>query len=143
MGPISVTHTWADRARRAWALPVPTSPEPAAQATLPAIITSVARLMPATSDSRQPYRLSSLLLVTESFTLMARNIRLPLADISFRRCTPVVVSSVTPMMWALLRLYQVGSWASLALMAANRQVSSSLVGLASRDGSVSARLPRC
>jgi len=85
---------------------------------LPAIITSVARLMPSTSDSRQPYRLSNLLLVTESFTLIARNSSVPLADISFRRCTPVVVSSVTPMISADLRVYQVPSTASLALMAA-------------------------
>ncbi|MNX48934.1 hypothetical protein D3C86_795280 [compost metagenome] len=85
---------------------------------MPAIITSVARLMPSTSDSRQPYRLSNLLLVTESFTLMARNSSVPLALISFRRCTPVVVSSVTPMISADLRVYQVSSTASLALMAA-------------------------
>jgi hypothetical protein len=38
---------------------------------LPATITSVARLMPSTSDSRQPYRLSNLLFVTESLTLIA------------------------------------------------------------------------
>ena len=55
----------------------------------------------------------------------------------------MVVSSVTPMISALLREYQVGSSASLALIAANRQVSSSLVGLAITDGSFSARLPRC
>jgi hypothetical protein len=40
-------------------------------------------------------------------------------------------------------MYQVGSCASLALMAANRQVSSSLVGLAISEASDSARLPRC
>jgi adenosylhomocysteinase len=43
----------------------------------PAIITSVARLMPSTSDSRQPYRLSNLDLVTESLTLIAGNASLP------------------------------------------------------------------
>ena len=46
---------------------------------------------------------------------MARNISVPLADISFRRCTPVVVSSVTPMICALLRVYQVGSLRQLGL----------------------------
>ena len=34
--------------------PLPTSPKPATIATLPAIITSVPRRMPSTSDSRQP-----------------------------------------------------------------------------------------
>ena len=34
-------------------------------------MTSVARLMPSTSDSRQPYRLSNFDLVTESLTLIA------------------------------------------------------------------------
>src|SRR5256885_9470098 len=40
------------------------------------IITSVARLMPSTSDSRQPYRLSNLDLVTESLTLDRKSTRL-------------------------------------------------------------------
>ena len=84
-----------------------------------------------------------MLLVTESLTLMARNISVPAALISFRRCTPVVVSSVTPMICALLRLYQVASCASLALMAAYRQLSSSLVGWFSTEASFSERLPRC
>jgi hypothetical protein len=110
---------------------------------LPAIITSVARLIPSTSDSRQPYRLSNFDFVTESLTLIARNSKVPFALISFRRCTPVVVSSVTPRISALLRVYQVASVASLALIAANRQVSSSLPGFASSDRSFSARLPRC
>ena len=65
------------------------------------------------------------------------------ADISFSRCTPVVVSSVTPMICALLRLYQLGSSASLALIAANSTRSSSLPGLASTDRSFSAFWPRC
>src|SRR6218665_2475770 len=143
MGSISATQPGADKARRAWAEPLPTSPEPATTATLPAIITSVARLMPSTRDSRQPYRLSNLLLVTESFTLNARNSSEPFALISFRRCTPVVVSSVTPMISALLRVYQVASSAILALMAAYSTVSSSLVGLFSTDRSFSARWPRC
>ena len=52
--------------------------------------------MPSTRDSRQPYRLSNLDLVTESFTLMAGISRRPAACIWYRRCTPVVVSSETP-----------------------------------------------
>jgi hypothetical protein len=35
--------------------PLPTSPKPATTATLPASMTSVARLIPSTRDSRQPY----------------------------------------------------------------------------------------
>jgi hypothetical protein len=46
---------------------------------LPATITSVARLMPSTSDSRQPYRLSNFDLVTESLTLIAGE----LAELAF------------------------------------------------------------
>jgi hypothetical protein len=40
--------------RRLAAEPLPTSPKPATIATLPAIMTSVPRRMPSTSDSRQP-----------------------------------------------------------------------------------------
>jgi len=46
-----------------------------------ATITSVARLIPSASDSRQPYRLSNLLLVTESFTLIAGTSSLPFSSI--------------------------------------------------------------
>ena len=45
---------------------------------------------------RQPYLLSFLDLVTESFTLIAGTFSVPRSSISSRRCTPVVVSSVTP-----------------------------------------------
>src|ERR1019366_7638012 len=65
-------------------------------ATLPATITSVPRLMPSTSDSRQPYRLSNFDFVTESFTLIAGTSSLPCSNILYSRCTPVVVSSETP-----------------------------------------------
>ena len=57
--------------------PLPTSPKPATIATLPAIITSVPRRMPSTSDSRQPYRLSNFDLVTLSLTLIAGKRSLP------------------------------------------------------------------
>src|SRR5260221_10170922 len=52
--------------------------------------------MPSTSDSRQPYRLSNLLLVTESFTLIAGTSSVPFSNILYNRWTPVVVSSETP-----------------------------------------------
>ncbi len=54
IGSISVTHTCADSARRLSAEPLPTSPYPQTTATLPAIMTSVARLIASTRDSRQP-----------------------------------------------------------------------------------------
>ena len=59
--------------------------------------TSVARLSPSISEWRVPYLLSNLLLVTESLTLIAGNSSLCSRSISYRRWTPVVVSSVTPL----------------------------------------------
>src|ERR1039458_4330986 len=52
--------------------PPPDRPPP-----FPATITSVARLIPSASDSRQPYRLSNFDFVTESFTLIAGTSNLP------------------------------------------------------------------
>ena len=54
MGSISVTITRAPMPRSECAEPLPTSPYPQITATLPATMTSVARLMPSASDSRQP-----------------------------------------------------------------------------------------
>src|SRR5436305_14310441 len=96
IGSISVTMTRAPIPRSECAEPLPTSPYPQTTATLPATITSVARLMPSASDSRQPYRLSNLDFVTESLTLTAGTSSLPASCILYRRCTPVVVSSETP-----------------------------------------------
>merc|ERR1712157_678213 len=66
-------------------------------------------MMPSGKEWRQPYTLSNLLFVTQSFTLMAGNKSSPLAAISLRRCTPVVVSSLTPLHFAAMRVYFVGS----------------------------------
>src|ERR1700736_6005613 len=99
-------------------------------------MTSVARLMASTSDSRQPYRLSNLLLVTESLTLIAGKASFPSFAISYRRWTPVVVSSVTPLTCFKRVEYQVGSVFNFALMALYRHVSSSLVGLEIRLASL-------
>src|SRR5215510_5255443 len=77
-------------------------------ATLPAIITSLARLMPSISEWRQPYRLSNLLLVTESLTLIAGKGSSPFFCISYRRCTPVVVSSLTPRTFLQIRSHLPG-----------------------------------
>mmetsp|Transcript_15557 Transcript_15557/g.54045 ORF Transcript_15557/g.54045 Transcript_15557/m.54045 type:complete len:422 (+) Transcript_15557:392-1657(+) len=96
IGSISVTYTTAPCAFSACAQPLPTSPKPATTQRLPAIMTSVARMMPSGSEWRQPYRLSNFDFVTLSFTLIAVNSRVPSFSIWYRRCTPVVVSSETP-----------------------------------------------
>merc|ERR1719382_827048 len=56
-----------------------------------------------------PYTLSNLDFVTQSFTLMAGKSSSPFAAISLNRCTPVVVSSLTPLHFAAMRVYLVGS----------------------------------
>merc|ERR1712194_834876 len=68
-------------------------------------MTSVARMMPSGKEWRQPYTLSNLDFVTQSFTLMAGNNSSPLAAISFKRWTPVVVSSLTPWHFFAILLY--------------------------------------
>ena len=98
IGSTSVTTTRAPWPASDCAQPLPTSPKPQTTATLPPISTSVARLMPSTSEWRQPYLLSNLDLVTESFTLMAGKRSSPFLAMSASRWTPVVVSSVTPLM---------------------------------------------
>ena len=65
--------------------------------------------MPSTSEWRQPYLLSNFDLVTESLTLMAGKRSSPLLAMSARRCTPVVVSSVTPLIPLAM---EVQRWAS-------------------------------
>merc|ERR1719401_20100 len=109
MGSISVTITRAPAPLMAKAQPLPTSPYPHTNALLPPIITSVARMMPSGRECLHPYTLSNFDLVTQSFTLMAGNKSSPLAAISFNRCTPVVVSSLTPLHFAAMRVYFVGS----------------------------------
>uniref|UniRef100_A0A7C9AKT5 Uncharacterized protein n=1 Tax=Opuntia streptacantha TaxID=393608 RepID=A0A7C9AKT5_OPUST len=81
MGSISVTITRAPAAFMAAAQPLPTSPYPQTTATLPAIMTSVALMRPSGREWRHPYKLSNLLLVTESLTLIAGNNKVPLACI--------------------------------------------------------------
>ena len=54
IGSISVTTTRAPWLLRLSAEPLPTSPNPQTTATLPASMTSVARLMPSTRLSRHP-----------------------------------------------------------------------------------------
>jgi hypothetical protein len=85
---------------------------------LPAIITSVARLIASTSDSRQPYRLSNFDFVTESLTLKAGNGSRPSFAKRYNRLTPVVVSSVTPRICARRFEYQPGCVSSRLRIAA-------------------------
>merc|ERR1740138_610216 len=56
-------------------------------------------------ECRQPYTLSNFDFVTQSLTLMAGKRSSPLAAISFKRCTPVVVSSLTPLHFLAIREY--------------------------------------
>src|SRR6478752_4245986 len=109
IGSISVTITRDPWPRKASAAPLPTSPYPQTTATLPPIRTSVARLMPSGREWRMPYLLSNLLLVTESLTLMAGKSSLPWSASWYRRWTPVVVSSLTPLIVAAVRVHFCGS----------------------------------
>merc|ERR1719232_2006132 len=97
IGSSSVTYTMEPADFMAWAHPLPTSPNPQMTTRLPANMTSVARMMPSGRECLHPYRLSNLDLVTESLTLMAGNSRVPASCMRYRRCTPVVVSSDTPL----------------------------------------------
>ena len=58
----------------------------------------------------------TLLLVTESLTLMPGKRRVPDLAIWYSRCTPVVVSSDTPTIAAALRVQRVGSVLSVLAM---------------------------
>src|SRR6516162_7026773 len=124
IGSISVTTTRAPWPRRLSAQPLPTSPYPHTTATLPPISTSVPRLMPSISECLQPYLLSNLDLVTESLTLMAGIISVPVLAMSYRRCTPVVVSSVTPLMLAAALVHLPG-WSASELRSRSRMITHS------------------
>merc|ERR1739844_848184 len=66
-------------------------------------------MIPSGSEWRHPDTLSNLDLVTQSLTLIAGKSNSPLAAISFNRWTPVVVSSLTPLHLAAMRVYFIGS----------------------------------
>ena len=76
--------------------------------------------MPSISECRQPYLLSNFDLVTESLTLIAGNSSAPALCISYSRCTPVVVSSVTPLMPWPMAVQRCGSSAAASGSAACR-----------------------
>ena len=80
------------------------------------------------SDSRQPYRLSNLDLVTESFTFMAGNRRVPSSTLWFNRSTPVVVSSETPTMDSTIPVHLLGYWSWMRFSSALMTASSDEVG---------------
>src|SRR5579872_2408239 len=88
--------------------------------------------MPSISECRQPYLLSNLDLVTESLTLIAGNSRVPALAISYSRCTPVVVSSVTPLI-VLAALVHLPGWSASELRSRSKMMThssgSSLLGL--------------
>merc|ERR1712050_17405 len=132
IGSISVTRTRAPAPRSAKAQPLPTSPYPHTRARLPPIITSVARMMPSVREWRQPYTLSNLDLVTQSFTLMAGKSNSPFLAISFKRCTPVVVSWETPRHFLAMRVYLVLSAGIESLSSCKMHLNSALSVL---DGS--------
>ena len=73
----------------------------------------MARLIPSTREWRQPYLLSNFDLVTESLTLIAGKSSSPFRAMSTRRCTPVVVSSVTPLIPLAMEVHRPGSSARL------------------------------
>ena len=98
IGSISVTMTRQPALRSESAVPLPTSPYPATTATFPAIMMSVARRIASTADSLHPYLLSNFDFVTESLTLIAGIGNVPAFIRSYRRKTPVVVSSERPLM---------------------------------------------
>src|SRR5579862_9964177 len=131
IGSISVTMTRAPWPRRLSAQPLPTSPYPQTSATLPPMSTSVPRLIPSISECRQPYLLSNLDLVTESLTLIAANSSLPCSANWYSRCTPVVVSSVTPWIPAAIR---VNRWPS----SRSERASTSRITPSSTDPAVEA-----
>src|SRR5580693_3157020 len=107
--------------------------------------TSVPRLMPSTREWRQPYLLSNFDLVTESLTLIAGNLSSPALAISYRRCTPVVVSSVTPLISATALVH----WPGLSareLRSRSRMTSHSSLSSSDGDGTapaVSYSAPLC
>ena len=89
--------------------------------------TSVARLIPSISEWRQPYLLSNFDLVTESLTLMAGKSSSPFLAMSTRRCTPVVVSSVTPLIPLAMEVQR--PWSSARLRRQSGQDDLELLGV--------------
>merc|ERR1719367_75776 len=64
-------------------------------------------MIPSGRECRHPYTLSNFDFVTQSLTLIAGKSSSFFAAISFNLCTPVVVSSLTPLHLAAIRVYLV------------------------------------
>src|ERR1700733_547452 len=99
--------------------------------------TSVPRLMPSMREWREAYLLSNLDLVTESLTLIAGNLSSPAFSISYSRCTPVVVSSVTPLISATALVHLPGASAR-ELRSRSRMTSHSSLSPSAGDGTAPA-----
>merc|ERR1740139_1994242 len=82
--------------------------------------------MPSGNECRHPYTLSNLDFVTQSLTLMAGKSSSPLDAISFKRITPVVVSSLTPLHFAAMREYLVLSAGIESFSNCNMHLNSAL-----------------
>merc|ERR1719229_922215 len=130
IGSISVIRTRAPAPRMANAHPLPTSPYPQIKARFPPIMTSVARMMPSGRECRHPYTLSNFDFVTQSLTLIAGKSNSPFLAISFNLCTPVVVSSLTPLHLAAIRVYFVLSALIDSLKSSRMHLNSALSVLA-------------
>ena len=77
--------------------------------------------------------LSNLDLVTESLTLIAGNSSVPARAISYSRCTPVVVSSVTPLMFFAAVVHLPG-WSASELRSWSRMTCHSSGSSSAGDG---------
>merc|ERR1740130_1544681 len=93
-------------------------------------MTSVTRMMESGREGRQPYTLSNLDLVTQSFTLMAGNRSSPFTTISLSFMTPVVVSSLTPLHFAAILVYLVLSAGMESFKSWRKHLNSALSVLA-------------
>merc|ERR1719337_457595 len=94
-------------------------------------------MMESGSECRQPYTLSNFDFVTQSFTLIAGNKSSPFAAISLRRCTPVVVSSETPLHCFAMRVHLVGSRGIESRTIWSTHLNSALVVLAGSGSDLS------
>merc|ERR1719387_2703553 len=137
IGSHSAIKTRAPEPRIAKAEPLPTSPYPQIRTRLPPIITSVARMIPSGKEWRQLETLSNFDLVTQSFTLMAGNNNSPFAAISLSRCTPVVVSSETPLTIFDMRVHLVASRGMESRMSWSTHLNSALSVLAGSGSDLS------
>merc|ERR1719460_2863596 len=86
-------------------------------------------MMESGRECLQPYTLSNLDFVTQSLTLMAGKRSSPLAAISLRRNTPVVVSSETPLQILAMRVHLVLSAGMESLMVCSTHLNSGLLVL--------------